>query len=128
MLTSGVNQPSMIEQVAEAFSHTGKAYIVLAPFIGIAGTFVTGSTTLSTIVFGASHQYTSQLLSLPPALVYAGQLSGASIGNAICLFNIIAACSVANITSPNKVLMKNLVPCLVAALAIATVSYFIWLM
>lgn len=125
MLTSGVSQPSMINQVAEAFSHTGRGYVMLAPLIGITGAFVTGSTTLSNIVFGASHQFTAQLLSLDPAVVYAGQLSGASIGNAICLFNIIAACSVANIAAPNKVLMKNLLPCLVAGIVIGLISYIL---
>jgi lactate permease len=125
MLHSGVIRPSMISHVAEAFSHTGKTYIALTPFIGITGAFITGSTTLSNIVFGASHMHTAELLSLNPAVVYAGQLAGASIGNAVCLFNIIAACSVASIKEPNKVLLKNLLPCILAGVIMGLMCYLI---
>lgn len=110
MLQSGVSKPSMISHIAIAFEQTGPVFLALAPFIGITGAFITGSTTLSNIVFGASQLHTAQLLSLDPALTLATQLAGASMGNAICLFNIIAACSVANIPDINKVLWKNLVP------------------
>ncbi|HSI90881.1 MAG TPA: L-lactate permease, partial [Adhaeribacter sp.] len=34
MLTSGVNRPSMIAVIAEAFSYAGQGYVALAPFIG----------------------------------------------------------------------------------------------
>lgn len=125
MLSSGFSKLSMIDNIAQAFSQSGRAYAILAPFIGITGTFVTGSTTVSNIVFGFSHQQTAQLLSIDPALVYALQLSGASVGNAICLFNIIAACSVSNIEEPNKILLRNLLPVLVAGCVIGVAGWML---
>lgn len=46
------------------------------------------------------------------------QLAGASLGNAICLFNIIAAASIANIQNYRGVLAHNMVPTLSAGLLV----------
>jgi lactate permease len=125
MLNSGAVNTSMIQLIARAFSKTGEIYVMLAPFVGITGTFITGSTTLSNIVFGSSQLETAQLLSIDPALVLSVQLAGASIGNAICLFNIIAACSVANIKETNKVLLKNFVTTIIAGLIFGVIAILI---
>jgi lactate permease len=123
MLHSGGVQDSMIEWIAASFSRTGDIYIFLSPFIGMIGSFVTGSTTVSNIVFGPSQLATAELLDMSVPLVLSLQLAGASIGNAICLFNIIAACSVAGISDTNKVLLKNLWPCLLAVSLMAVAGF-----
>ncbi len=125
MQVSGNEQVSMISMIANAFSNTGRNYVFIAPFIGMTGSFVTGSTTVSNIVFASSQQETALLLGLDPSLILSLQLAGASIGNSVCLFNIIAACAVANIKSPNMILQKNLFPVLAATSLIALLAYFI---
>jgi lactate permease len=70
MLNSGAVNTSMIQLIARAFSKTGEIYVMLAPFVGITGTFITGSTTLSNIVFGSSQLETAQLLSIDPRWFY----------------------------------------------------------
>ncbi|PRY12432.1 lactate permease [Pontibacter ummariensis] len=116
MIFSGVEQPSMVRYIAELLSKLGDTYPVFAPFIGVMGAFITGSTTISNLVFGASQQQTAASLGISVNTVLALQLAGASIGNAVCLFNIIAAASVANIRNYKAVLANNLVPTLLAAL------------
>ncbi|MGY2133097.1 L-lactate permease [Hymenobacter sp. HD11105] len=116
MIYSGVQQPSMIKYIADLLSRLGSAYPVLAPFIGVMGAFITGSTTISNLVFGASQQQTAASLGLSTTVVLALQLVGASLGNAICLFNIIAAASVAGIKNYKTILANNLLPTLLAAL------------
>ncbi|WP_426058542.1 L-lactate permease [Hymenobacter sp. B1770] len=116
MIYSGGTQPSMVRYIAELLSHLGQLYPVFAPLIGIMGTFITGSTTISNLVFGASQQQAAVSLGISSNVVLALQLVGASLGNAVCLFNIIAAASVANIKNYKAVLAHNLMPTLLAAL------------
>jgi lactate permease len=125
MLNSGSSNPSMINMISESFSKTGSFYTFIAPFIGITGAFITGSTTVSNIVFAPSQMETALLLKLDPSLILSLQLAGGSIGNAICLYNVIAACSVANIRNPKKVLLKNIMPVLLSGF-IAGLLIFIY--
>ncbi|MFD2513488.1 L-lactate permease [Pontibacter locisalis] len=118
MIHSGVTQPSMVRYIAELMSSLGTAYVVVAPFIGVLGAFITGSTTISNIVFGASQLETAVALNIEPVTMLALQLSGASMGNAICLFNIIAAASVANIKEYRLILSNNMGPTLLATLLV----------
>lgn len=118
MIYSGVSQPSMVRYLAEMMSALGQAYVVVSPFVGVMGAFITGSTTISNVVFGASQEETAVSLGIAPATMLALQLTGASIGNAICLFNIIAAASVANIKDYRTILSNNMLPTLLTALLV----------
>ncbi|MBC3539842.1 L-lactate permease [Rufibacter sediminis] len=127
MIFSGVVQPSMVSHIAGLLSRLGDVYPVVAPGIGVMGAFITGSTTISNLVFGPSQQQTALALGMDPASILALQLTGASLGNAICLFNIIAAASVANLKDYRAILSHTLVPTLVAAL-LAGVLGMVWLL
>ncbi len=116
MLQAGVTQPSMVSYIAEVFGLLGTAYVAFAPFVGMMGAFITGSTTVSNIIFGASQMQTAHTIGVSPWLVLALQHVGAALGNAVCLFNIIAAASVAGLTDYRKVLLNNLPPAGLAAL------------
>lgn len=120
--SGGGGQPSMVAYLAALLSELGPAYPVAAPFIGLIGTFITGSTTISNVVFGASQQHAATALGLPLTGVLALQTAGASLGNAICLFNIIAAASVAGIKDYRAVLVNNLVPTLLATLLVGALG------
>jgi lactate permease len=115
MINSGVAQPSMIQHISELLSGLGGAYPLLAPFIGVIGAFITGSTTISNVVFGPQQLETAQLLGQEPVVLLSLQHTGAALGNAICLFNIIAAASIANLQNYRQVLVNNLLPALCGA-------------
>jgi|GEM_PF-812165 len=117
MVHSGVVRPSMVTYLSTLLQQTGSWYVLSAPLLGVVGAFITGSTTVSNLVFGAAQLETARVLGTDPALILALQLCGASLGNAICLFNIIAAASVANLTDYKQVLKDNLPPTVAAALA-----------
>lgn len=114
MLSSGTSMPSMVESMSTLFTKTGSAYTFLSPFIGLMGTFITGSTTVSNIIFSSVQYNAAQNLSLSTEIILAMQLNGASLGNAICLFNIIAAAAVAGVDKYAVILNKNLAPILCA--------------
>src|SRR5690606_25649394 len=108
--------PSMIENIATMMSRLGLGYVMAAPILGSIGTFVTGSTTVSNIVFGPSQLQAANYLDLPAVLILSLQLVGAALGNAICLFNIIAAASVANMSDYKEVLKLNLLPVIIGCI------------
>lgn len=64
---------------------------IFSPLLGITGAFITGSTTISNVVFETSQLETAKLLHLNPIVLLSLQLNGAGIGKAICLFNMLPA-------------------------------------
>lgn len=116
MLSSGSEMPSMVASMSTLFTKTGAAYPILSPFIGVVGTFITGSTTVSNIIFSSVQYNAAENLSFSKEIILAMQLNGASLGNAICLFNIIAAAAVAGVSKYVSILHKTIVPILVATL------------
>jgi lactate permease len=70
------------------------------------------------VVFGPSQLETALSLQISPVVLLSLQLAGAALGNAICLFNIIAAASIANIKNYKEILASNLLPTLAGGLLI----------
>jgi lactate permease len=125
MLNSGHDMPSMIDSLAGVFVQAGDTYPVFSPLIGIIGAFVTGSTTVSNIIFGSVQYNAAMSLSIQPEIILGLQLAGASLGNAVCLFNIIAAAAVAGISNFKGVLKKNLVPVLLTSVISTILGYLL---
>jgi lactate permease len=123
MINSGVSQPSMVANISGLLARLSYLYPVVAPFIGIMGAFITGSTTISNVVFGPSQLATGVSLAIPPTYVLSLQLTGAALGNAICLFNIIAAASIANIKNYQEILSYNLAPTLFGGLLLGILGW-----
>jgi len=107
MIHSGGRFPSMVDSIALVFARAGEAYPLFSPMIGIIGSFLTGSTTVSNVVFGPVQLQAAQTLEYPLEVILGLQLAGASIGNAICLFNIIAAALIGSPCSPRPAIFKK---------------------
>lgn len=125
MNSGGSEMPSMIEAIAAVFVQSGDAYPLFSPLIGVIGSFITGSTTVSNVIFGPVQYNAAFSLEVAPEIILGLQLAGASLGNAVCLFNIIAAAAVAGINDFNAILKKNLLPVLLASLVISGVGYLL---
>lgn len=126
MLNSGSGaQLSMIDEIAGVFVLSGGAYPILSPMIGVLGAFISGSTTVSNIIFGSLQYTSSQSLNFPVDIILSLQLLGASLGNAVCLFNIIAAGAVAGIDKFSDVLKMNLMPVVLASLIASGLAYML---
>jgi lactate permease len=76
---------------AAAAAGTGSAWPALAPFVGVLGTFVTGSATASNILFTDFQRETALALGLPVLGVVGVQGFGAAVGNMVCPHNVVAA-------------------------------------
>ncbi|MDX1657006.1 MAG: L-lactate permease, partial [Candidatus Competibacteraceae bacterium] len=108
----------MIEALAvAAAASVGGAWPLLAPMIGVLGTFMTGSATTSNILFTDFQQATALSLELPVLAMVAAQGFGAAIGNIICPHNIIAGCATVGLSGEEgRVLGKTFPACLIYVL------------
>jgi lactate permease len=104
----------MIDVLAEAASGAaGEAWPVFSPFVGVLGTFVTGSATASNILFTDFQQAAALRLNLDALSLVGAQGFGAAVGNVICPHNIIAAGATVNLTGrEGEVLRRTLGPAL----------------
>ncbi|MDT8854325.1 L-lactate permease [Paracoccaceae bacterium Fryx2] len=107
----------MVVTLAEAAAHAGAAWPLLAPSIGVLGTFVTGSATASNILFSEFQATTATALALPVPVMLAGQTFGAGIGNIVAPHNIIAGCATVGLKGQEgRILSQTLLPCLACVL------------
>jgi len=124
---NGSGLPSMITVMAGSLSGVGRLlYIFAAPFIGDLGTFMSGSNTVSNILFSSLQYKTASLLSLPEDIILALQVVGGGIGHMICVHVIVAVCATVGLKEgEGVVLKKNLLPALIYTLAAGTAGFII---
>ena len=100
----------------------GKMYVLFAAFIGLLGTFITGSNMSSNILFGSFQMKTAGLIGVNKAMLLAAQTVGASIGAAVSPSKIILGTSTAGLMgAEGKILKKILLITLPAAFLIGIV-------
>ncbi|HSK22520.1 MAG TPA: L-lactate permease [Egicoccus sp.] len=108
----------MTQSLAEAAAAgAGDAWPVMAPLVGVLGTFVTGSATASNVLFTDLQVATAETLSLPIPPMVAGQGYGAAVGNVVCPHNIVAAGATVGLTGgEGDVLRRTIGPALAYSL------------
>jgi lactate permease len=126
MLNSGVNAgglDSMMTAMAKAAAGiAGSAFPFFAPFIGVLGAFMSGSNTVSNILFASFQFETATILGMPQVLIVALQVIGGAVGNMICVNNVVAACAtVGTIGVEGKLIRRNAIPCFIYGIAVATI-------
>ncbi len=87
----------------------GVAYVVLAPFIGLLGTFMTGSNVSSNILFGGFQMTTANLLQVNSNIILGAQSAGGAIGSAISPSKIILGTTTAGILGREGEVMKRMI-------------------
>lgn len=85
----------------------GRIYIVFAPFVGLLGTFMTGSNMSSNILFGGFQMTTANLLQVDPSIVLGSHTAGGAIGAAVSPSKIILGTTTANILGSEGQVMKK---------------------
>lgn len=121
----GANGPmiSMMTTMANGLSKVGKAaFICLSPFIGVLGSFVSGSNTVSNTLFTTLQFDTAAALGIPTVFAVAMQTVGGAIGNITCINNAVAASATLGISGREGKLIKiNFLPMCIYALAVVAV-------
>ena len=127
---SGLNQanlPSMPMYIAKFIAtYLAGVWVIMAPFLGQLGAFVTGSTTVSTLTFAQIQADIAANASLKPTIILAAQLVGAAAGNMVCVHNIVAVSSVVGLSGQEgAILRKTLLPGLGYALLIGVAGWLL---
>ena len=102
----------------------GKAYLILAPFVGLLGTFMTGSNMSSNILFGDFQMTTANLLKVSAPAVLGAQTAGGAIGAAVSPSKIILGTTTANILGREGEVLKKILTITVPATIVIGVILF----
>jgi lactate permease len=108
----------MIGELAATAALTGAIWPLIAPLVGVLGTFITGSATASNILFTELQLSAARDLALPAVAMTAAQGFGSAVGNVIAPHNIIAGCATVGLAGrEGEILRRTALPAL-AALAL----------
>ena len=107
-----LNLASITQTIALVFSVSILPF--LAPFIGAFGSLITGSATISAMMFGSSLYSSSISLGLNPVIVLSLSMAGAGAGNMIAIADVFTAMTVVGITQDIRKVISKLLPfCLI---------------
>ncbi len=105
----------LIGELAATAALTGTAWPLIAPMIGVLGTFITGSATASNILFTNLQLSAASDLSLSAVVMTAAQGFGSAVGNVVAPHNIIAGCATVGLAGrEGDILRKTALPALLA--------------
>lgn len=98
----------MIASISLVFvTYTGSFYPFFAPFLGAIGTFVTGSGTSASVLFGGLQAETSTALGLNQAWITASNTAGAVIAKMISPQSIAIAVAAVGLEGKENILLKG---------------------
>ena len=104
------NYPSMPLALAKAVAAiTGDAWPMFASFVGGLGAFITGSNTVSDLLFAEFQWGVASQLELPRQIIVAAQAVGGGMGNMVCIHNIVAVCAVVGLSGMEGASLKRTV-------------------
>ena len=100
----------------------GSAYLVIAPFIGVLGAYMSGSNTVSNTLFSSLQFTTAGIVGLPYVLIVALQNNGGAIGNMVCVNNVVSACATTGTNgNEGRIIRANIIPCAVFCIIVVLV-------
>lgn len=127
MNNSGTN-PNQLPSMTKTFSRLfdTNLLMVIAPFIGALGSFITGSATVSNLMFANSVHAASIFLRFDPIKTISLLLAGAGVGNMVAIADVLAAKTVIGSKDTLKTILINILPyCLACLILIALLGLII---
>ena len=104
---------------------TQSLYPVFSSWIGVLGTFMTGSGTASNVLFAAFQKDVARLISVSPWIILASQTAGGSIGNMICPFNVIlGATTTGSLGKEGEIIKRTLPSCIIIVIVLGLFTWF----
>ena len=126
----GAALPSMPMAMALFASDVaGSAWPMLAAFVGGLGAFITGSCTVSDMLFANFQWDMGGLLDYPALgkyIIVAAQGVGGAAGNMICIHNIVAVCAVLGMIGKEGIILRRTIwPFVLYCLVAGTVCFYL---
>lgn len=111
LLYSNINSTGLESMMAvmagTAASVFGRAWPVVAPYVGVLGTFVSGSNTVSNVLFSALQYDVASQLGISHILLVALQIVGGGFGTMLSISAIVAVCATLGIMGSEGILLKR---------------------
>ena len=105
---------------------TGTLFPIFSPYIGVLGSFMTGSNTNSNAMFGALQVETAAALGIGLVTIAATQSIGGSLGSSVAMSKVMAGTAVVGLGGRERdVLMKTIPYCLVLVLVVGLQAWVI---
>jgi lactate permease len=105
-----MEQSGMTNAIAVAITQgIAPLYAFTSPFIGLLGSFMTGSNTNSNVVFTGLQLQTAQLLQLPVAVILGAQTTGGALGGMLAPARIIVGASTAGLVGKEGQVLRRTV-------------------
>ncbi|GAB3515488.1 L-lactate permease [Photobacterium alginatilyticum] len=125
MMIGGDKSPIMT--TGQAFSNLmGANWQWVASYLGALGAFFSGSATVSNLTFGGIQQTIAMNVALPETTILALQSVGASMGNMVCINNIIAVSTILGIANKEGYIIKRtVVPMVLYGVIVGLASAFV---
>lgn len=122
---NALDLPSMPSYIAlELASIFGSSWPLISPFLGMLGSFVSGSATVSNLTFASIQYDVATSVGLPVLTILSMQVLGSAIGNMICVHNVVAASAVVKLKNQEgKIIKLTLIPAIIYGILVAIVGF-----
>jgi lactate permease len=119
-----IGMPSMPLSMAQtAAAMTGSTWPMFASFVGALGSFITGSNTVSDLLFAEFQYATASQLEISRQIIVALQAVGGAMGNMVCIHNIVAASATVGLVGMEGLLIRrNALPLLLYGLIVGALG------
>lgn len=119
--------PSMPLAMATAMAGLlGSIWPMFASYVGGLGAFITGSNTVSDMLFGMFQWDIAGQLNLPRTVIMAAQAAGGAMGNMVCIHNIVAASTVVGLVNrEGDILKRTFWPFLLYGVVVGIIAYIL---
>lgn len=107
-IMGGTGQVRVLAEGTAALLQGG--YALIAPMVGILGSFITSSNLASNILFGEFQQTTATVLGLSQAAFLGAQTTGGAIGNTISPSNVILGTTTGGVLGKEGVILRMIMP------------------
>lgn len=107
-IMSGSGQILVLARGTSAIA--GSIYVFFAPFVGMLGTFVTGSNVSSNVLFTQFQQGIAEILDKDTAVILAAQTAGASLGSIISPSKLVLGTTAVGIIGQEDNVLKKVLP------------------
>ena len=131
MIQSGNNLKDfdgmMVIMAMAAVQITGMAWPIISPLVGALGTFVSGSNTISNVLFASFQYEVAGQLGLSKVIILALQNVGGAIGNMISVHNVVAVCATVGLIGGAEgiIIRRNFIPAVIYALAVGLLALLV---
>jgi lactate permease len=100
----------LIELAKVAAAGLGRFWYLIAPFVGILGSFISGSNTVSNIMFGALQLRTAEQARLALIPVLGLQVVGGAAGNVISIHHVVAVLTTVGLVGREGAVIRENLP------------------